>query len=91
MDTCQLVVQAAAGMCAALCFVSGVLAAIVWYRSAANNYTISEIKDFLASEEGHLKLAQWLARGSNLNKWAAIWTAISVVAGALCVIFDHLA
>jgi hypothetical protein len=91
MDTCQLVVQAVAGTFAGLCLVSGILAAVVWYRSAANNYTVSEIKDFLGTEEGHLKLAQWLARGANLNKWAAIWTAVSVVAGALSVVFDHLA
>ena len=91
MDKFASTAQIMAGAFAGFSLFFGILAAYVWYRSAVNEYSVSEIKGFLATDEGHLRLAQWLARGSYLNKWAAIWTAISVVAGALSVVFDHSA
>ncbi len=84
-------IKTIAGALAGLTLLSGLIAAFLWYRSAASGLDAQQIRTVLAADESHERLAAWLAEGANLNKWAAIWTAVSVAAGALCTAVDHMA
>jgi hypothetical protein len=72
-------IKFAAGILAGLSLMSGLLAAYFWYRSAASGLNSGQIRALLEGDESHERLADWLAEGANYNKWAAIWTAVSVV------------
>ena len=85
------VVKLIAGALAGIALVFGMLAAYLWYKSAASGLGARQIQELLLVKDSHVCLANWLAESANLNKWAAIWTAVSVLAGALCTVFDHMA
>lgn len=83
-------VGALSGTFAGLAVVFGVVAAILWYRSATHGLKAQQIREFLSEPAKHGELASWLAESSDLNKWASIWTAISVLAGALSTALEHM-
>ena len=85
------VVKMIAGGLAGLSLVFGVLAAYLWYRSATAGLDARQIRELLEGDESHARLAAWLAEGASFNKWAAFWTAVSVLAGALSTALDHMA
>jgi hypothetical protein len=78
------------GFAAGLSFFTGIVASALWFRSAATSLTAKTLSTWLGTPDGHANLADWLARGSALNKWAAIWTAISVALAGLSAVLDHI-
>ena len=66
-------------------FVTGLVAAIYWYRSSAAVY----------GESSEIDLNEWIAttmkavnKSARLNKAAALWTAVSVACGGLASILS---
>lgn len=85
-------------ICAMLSAVSGGWASYVWYLSSKVNFVPFEevngeirevVERDLHSWFGAVKLT--LKRSGDLNKWAAIWTAVSVALSGISALIGALA
>ncbi len=88
--TLETVLKFFAGSFATVSILSGFFAAFLWYRSAANNPSPKQIQTYFGNVDGEQKLATWLTEAATLNKWAAMWTGVSVGAAGLCTLLDHM-
>jgi hypothetical protein len=83
-----------------LTFVSAIISAVYWFKSSVNiesAYTdnlpsISDVPELhiMIAREGIFNMHKVMNETCRLNKWAAIWTGIAALLGAVTTISEFI-